>query len=106
MFRLTAHRMHHRPTQSIGIFGDIYSRHSDGKVYIAEPLTFVEWKERFVQNDPMCTIDDQQAQSLMNSLWECGIRPVQGAGSAGQLTAVQYHLEDMRKLVFTERELK
>lgn len=105
-FELSAQRLNHRPMQSIGIFGDIYSRRSDGAVYIAEPLVFVEQKKRFVQNDPMCTIDDQQAQTLMNSLWECGIRPVQGAGSAGQLTAVQYHLEDMRKLVFTEGELK
>jgi hypothetical protein len=38
------------------------------------------------------------AQSLMNQLWECGLRPAQAAGSAGQLAATQYHLEDMRKI--------
>lgn len=44
------------------------------------------------------------AQQLMNDLWRCGMRPTEGKGSAGQLTAVQYHLEDMRRLVFESPE--
>ena len=40
------------------------------------------------------------AQELMDSLWECGVRPKEGQGSAGQMESVKYHLEDMRKLVF------
>lgn len=44
-----------------------------------------------------------QAQELIDSLWQCGIRPSEGTGSAGQLAAVQYHLEDMRKLVFKSK---
>jgi hypothetical protein len=41
-----------------------------------------------------------EAQGLMDRLWTCGIRPTEAAGSAGQLAAVQAHLEDMRKLAF------
>lgn len=40
------------------------------------------------------------AQELVNSLWECGIKPQQGAGSAGAMAAQERHLEDMRTLVF------
>lgn len=49
---------------------------------------------------PLFTIDQDQAQQIMDSLWDCGIRPSEGTGSAGALAAVQRHLEDMRALVF------
>jgi hypothetical protein len=49
---------------------------------------------------PFWTLAPEEAQELANALWAAGIMPAQGAGSAGQLGAVQYHLEDMRKLVF------
>ncbi len=41
-----------------------------------------------------------QAQTLMDDLWHCGLRPTEGAGSAGALRATERHLEDMRTLVF------
>ena len=48
-------------------------------------------------------VDNPQImQVLMDDLWNCGIRPSEGAGSAGSLKATQYHLEDMRKLIFEE----
>lgn len=47
-------------------------------------------------------ISMENAQSLMDELWQCGIRPSEGTGSAGALAATQKHLEDMRKLVFKE----
>lgn len=47
-----------------------------------------------------CTIDDIAAQALMDGLWDCGLRPTEGKGSAGQLMAVQNHLEDMRTIAF------
>jgi len=36
----------------------------------------------------------------MDSLWDCGLRPSEGTGSAGALSATQKHLDDMRKIVF------
>jgi len=45
------------------------------------------------------TIKPEMAQELMDSLWQCGIRPSEGSGSAGSLAATQGHLLDMRKLV-------
>jgi hypothetical protein len=49
---------------------------------------------------PAFYLSPEDAQLLMNSLWDCGLRPLQAAGSTGQLDAVKYHLEDMRRIVF------
>lgn len=45
-------------------------------------------------------LTQEQAQQLSNDLWECGIKPVQGDGSTGQLEATNKHLQDMRKIAF------
>jgi glycine cleavage system aminomethyltransferase T len=42
------------------------------------------------------------AQRLMDELWQAGVKPSQSIGSTGQVEAIKYHLEDMRKLVFKE----
>jgi len=52
---------------------------------------------------PTFQLSNRNAQALMEQLWQCGIRPSEGKGSAGQLKAVEYHLEDMRKLVFNDQ---
>lgn len=43
-------------------------------------------------------ISQTTAQQLMDSLWDCGLRPSEGSGSAGALLATQNHLSDMQKL--------
>lgn len=50
--------------------------------------------------DPLVRLDQDEAQQLMDALWEAGLRPVGAAGSAGQLSAVESHLADMQKIVF------
>lgn len=49
---------------------------------------------------PFATIDIQAAQQLMDELWQCGLRPTEGTGSAGSLKATENHLNDMRKIAF------
>ena len=66
---------------------------------VVHPVNFVQHK----QYEPLpiaMSIPLDAAQELMDDLWRCGLRPSEGKGSAGQLAAVSYHLEDMRKLVF------
>lgn len=46
------------------------------------------------------------AQRLMDSLWRCGIRPTEGAGSAGQREALERHLMDMRAIVSERLKVK
>ncbi len=49
------------------------------------------------------TMTTEAAQELMDSLWQCGLRPSEGSGSAGALAATQRHLEDLRALVFKKK---
>ena len=49
---------------------------------------------------PLIRLQQKEAQQLMNTLWDAGLRPAGAAGSAGQLGAVENHLADMRKIVF------
>lgn len=46
------------------------------------------------------TLKVEQAQQLMDSLWDCGLRPSEGTGSAGALAAVERHLADMKRIAF------
>ena len=49
---------------------------------------------------PLLRITSHEAQVFMDDLWDCGIRPTEGSGSAGAMRATEKHLEDMRKIVF------
>jgi hypothetical protein len=42
-------------------------------------------------------LDDNDAQRLLQVLWDLGIRP---AGREAEIQAVKLHLQDMRRLVF------
>lgn len=53
---------------------------------------------------PAFSLRREEAQRFMDELWNAGIRPSEGSGSAGQAAAMKAHLDDMRKLVFTEPE--
>ncbi len=44
------------------------------------------------------TLTDAQAQELMDGLWQVGIRPTEGTGSAGSLAATERHLKDMQRI--------
>jgi hypothetical protein len=51
------------------------------------------------QSHPSFSLGMDDAQALMDGLWQCGLRPTEGTGSAGALAATQKHLEDMRELL-------
>lgn len=56
--------------------------------------------------EPTFRLRHLEAQQLMDSLWDCGLRPTAGKGSAGQLVAVENHLKDMRRLVSKTLEVE
>jgi len=51
-------------------------------------------------------IDNHQAQQLMDDLWDCGLRPSEGSGSAGAMKAVERHLDDMRSIISAKLNIK
>lgn len=92
--------MARREDWSYGV--SLYSRQiiEGVKIMAAEPLTFKEADSGSISiANPFMRIDIQQAQQLMDELWQCGLRPSEGTGSAGSLRATESHLSDMRKLV-------
>jgi hypothetical protein len=46
------------------------------------------------------SISGETAQRLLQALWDAGLRPNKGEGSAGHVAAIERHLEDMRRLAF------
>lgn len=66
---------------------------------VESPLTLKTVGESEIV-EPTFKISDSTAQKLMDMLWDCGLRPTEGSGSAGAMAATQKHLEDMRTLVF------
>lgn len=48
--------------------------------------------------EPTLTISQTEAQQLMDELWQCGLRPSEGSGSAGSLAATERHLNDMQTI--------
>lgn len=72
------------------------------KVRIPESIVWKEVEEGSYF-EPMLRITELQGQELMDALWAAGLRPTEGAGSAGAMSAVQAHLADMRRLVFDDR---
>ncbi len=45
---------------------------------------------------PTLKIGEEAGQLLMDGLWDCGIRPSEGTGSAGAMAAAQANLTDLR----------
>lgn len=68
------------------------------KAYLGK-MTLDEVKDGIVAT-PTFSLPPNAAQMLMDELWNCGLRPSEGSGSAGQLASVQKHLEDMRAIAF------
>ena len=65
----------------------------------------MEAKEPGVVVDPTVRISVDEAQTLMDDLWRCGLRPAEGAGSAGAMRAVERHVDDLRKIAFKAMDI-
>lgn len=70
-----------------------------GETLAAQPVMFSP-QAPGVMPQPMLELSIHQAQQFMDQLWDCGLRPSEGSGSAGAFEAQRRHLEDMRTLVF------
>lgn len=74
-------------------------------------ISKIEWKEHDEYKQPsideigFLRLSQEDGQYLMDALWDAGIKPSEGTGSAGSLAATQKHLEDMRKIAFHELQM-
>lgn len=78
----------------------LFAKQTKGKQrYYAQELKFKQTNvnERV---QPFLVIDKHEAQKLIDDLWDCGLRPSEGSGSAGAMLATQEHLRDMKDIAF------
>lgn len=86
-----------------GIDLTLYTEAHPGEFALAEALVFTPYKVGS-RIPPTTTLDHTSAQKLMDGLWDCGIRPSEGTGSAGAFAAQTAHLKDLQRLVFKEKK--
>lgn len=70
----------------------------DNQTMAVGKLEFETTQMNFVEG-PTFSLSLDEAQTLMDDLWNCGIRPTEKIDNPGELRATKYHLEDTRKLV-------
>ncbi len=80
-----------------------WSKSTDGSaIILPEPIVMKRHKIEdvtCVDRGPDISMWPGSAQQLMDELWNVGLRPSEGTGSAGSLAATQRHLGDMRSIV-------
>lgn len=67
---------------------------------IAAPVEFRDYAPDVQQPGPTLALSYAEAQMLVDQLWLVGVRPSEGAGSAGAMAATERHLKDMQRIAF------
>lgn len=75
-------------------------KRQDGTVSIMTPVSFRDMMPGEQIESPTVNMSNENAQELMDAMWEAGVRPSNGEGNVGQIGAMREHLEDMRRIVF------
>lgn len=78
---------------------------ADGRPAIAKPVEFELQESDGEYAPPALSLHRDDAQQLMDALWDAGLRPSEGSGSAGSLAATERHLADMRAIAFGKLEI-
>lgn len=96
----------HRADGSIGIYIDKIGSTAES-CYRCDNVVMVPYKgdDAYRPERPNLVLSNTSAQRLMDLLWNCGLRPTEGKGSAGAFNAQGKHLEDMRKIAFAQLQL-
>lgn len=89
----------------VGLRVDVYAQHQSTPTSLGwglptEIVFDAETEENVgIIREPTFSFDYDSAQSLLDALWDAGVRPSEGAGLPIHVTALENHLDDMRALV-------
>ena len=76
----------------------IYERMPNGDISLLSGLQFTTHHEaEYVEPQEAIQLPRETSQQLMDALWQCGLRPSEGSGSAGSLKATENHLKDIQE---------
>jgi len=73
-------------------------RDESGRRNFVQELTIKTLSDNEVPPDSPLSMNMDTSQQLIDALWSCGLRPTEGTGSAGALSATQNHLKDLQKI--------
>lgn len=88
-----------------GVRLNVLKREDRTSYYISD-VVFTEVSEAAERPHSPLFLENEEAQALIDSLWNCGFRPTEGTGSAGSLKATENHLHDMRKIAFKKLSIE
>ncbi len=71
-------------------------RDQQGRFHVAQAVTMRSIEPNEYAPDVLVSLTRDEAQALMDELWNVGLRPSEGTGSAGAMAATQKHLDDMQ----------
>ena len=77
-----------------------WQKNPDGTRSVSNGVAMEVHKEGMLVTSEPIRMSHIGAQELIDQLWQAGLRPSEGSGSAGSLAATERHLDDMRALVF------
>ena len=84
----------------IRLFGYVKT---NGKSASIQPVEITEISDAHHLWEPFLNLEYEEAQSLLESLWEAGVRSPQITSTLGEINATKHHLKDMQRLVFKEK---
>jgi len=84
---------------AVRLYGRVKQGNRTDVFSVAQPLTFNE-VDAGSYNEPFLTLSMEDAEVLLQSLWDSGVRPRAVSDSLGELNATKTHLKDMQRLVF------
>ena len=84
----------------IRLFGYVKT---NGKSASIQPVEITEISDGYHLWEPFLNLEYEEAQSLLESLWEAGVRSPQITSTLGEINATKHHLKDMQRLVFKEK---
>ena len=76
----------------------VMQRFDDGRAAVAQPLTMTTLEEGAIIPHATFSLSFEEAQTMIDELWRCGLRPTEGTGSAGAMAATERHLKDMQRI--------
>lgn len=82
--------------------------HTGGeKFFLGRELEYVEHDPSVASayTPPTIVMERDEMQELADALWRVGIRPTEGAGSAGAMAQAQKHIDTLTKALEFEREM-
>jgi len=85
----------------------IYARiNRNGKRAYPKEIVWEELGDSLPINEPLLSLATEEAQRLMDELWQAGLRPTQAKQSHGAFDAQGQHLADMRAIAFAKLKVE